>query len=330
MSSPEYSTTFVPPSNAAGSEAGEPPTRRRGRRPVVVAVALLLALGAGLFFIVLSPLGRGGDAWALAFTHGDLSRYRILMSVDATLSVPGVAKDVPLRGTMHQIIAVRVVSVGPNGTATLEVTTETASFTDENGRMFPVPAGEKTRIQIAKDGTYVSVSKLGMVSVESRGVTLPGMDRFTPFLPDHPVKPGDSWTNEVEVPVPVGDGALSFRSDSEFIREETVHGQRTALISGDLTVGLDWTVRLVEMAKALGEKIPNLPRGSDPTVRFSVNMEGTERNWYDPAANEALKSTILATVEMTTKMEGLPKGSGLLERSLTLSGSIDGSTEKLP
>jgi hypothetical protein len=332
MSLREYPTTLVPaPSNAAGSAPhdGDAPTRHRRWGRVLVPVALLLVLATGLSFVVLSSLGRGGDAWALAFVEGDVSRYRIVISVDATMSTPALVKKVPIRGTMRQTIAVRVVSVDASGTATLEVTIEKASFTDQNGRSFAGPAGGTSRITMAKDGTYVSVSKVGMVSVESTGVTLPGMDRFAPFLPDRPVEPGDSWANDVKVPVPFGTGSLDFRSESEFVREETLDGRRTAVISGNLTVGMDWTVHLIEMAKTLGEQLPDLPRGVDPTMRLSGEMRGTEVSWYDTAANEALKSTTRATVEMTMMVDGLPKGSAPLERSLTISGSFDGLTEKV-
>jgi hypothetical protein len=293
---------------------------------VVLSVAVLLALAAALFFVVLSPR-LGGEAWALSFTEGDLS-HRFALSMDFTIKSPGDVKAIPLRGTLDQTITVRVVSVDADGTATLDVTIQEVSFTDEKGRTYPWPAGDSSRIRIAKDGTYVSVSKVGLVSDETTGMTLPGMDRFTPFLPRHAVEPGDSWITDVDVPVPFGDGSLGFRSKSVFLREETVDGRRAAVISGELKVSIDWAVDLIEMARASGEPVPDLPPGSDPRMKLSGQMQGTELSWYDPSASEALKSTTLATVDMTAEVDGIPQSGGIPQR-VTLSGSFSGSSEKL-
>jgi hypothetical protein len=284
---------------------------------------VVVALAAGFFVFVVSRTGgRGGNqAWALQFTEGEVTRYRVVESIDGTVTAPGSGDKVPLHVVVGQTIAARVVSVDPEGTATMDVTIEKSSFT-VNGQTQAAPTGAPTRLRIAKDGTYVSVGGLDLRSIQSTGVDLPGLDRLAPFLPDHPVEPGDSWTRDIDVPFPFADGPLGYRSTNVFLREENVDGRRAAVISSDWTLVMDLAVDVRQALQAQGELGDDIPPAAHPQIRFEGGAKATELSWYDPEANEALKSTVEATLDVTVEFDGFPEAEALLG-SVTFAGSID-------
>lgn len=291
---------------------------------VVALVGLVIALVAGgVFYFSSRP---SGEALALEFKEGAKYRYRLEMTMDGTAAVAGSTR--PFSMELGETLVMRVVSVDADGWATMDLTVKDLTAT-VNGQSSVAPGKFTMRVRMAPDGRVVVAGGLALGASGSSGTGLPGTDQFAPLLPDHPVRPGDSWSKEFEQEWPFGDGALRISSDNRFLGYETVDGARVAVIASRLTVPLDLELELRKLFEFLGTAPQGLPLESDPTIVYGgeLSMDGT--GWVALETGEFVRQTATGTLDLTIRFEGLPQGPGPADAEVRLTGDFRMRVEPL-
>ncbi|MBO0686468.1 MAG: hypothetical protein J2P45_25245, partial [Candidatus Dormibacteraeota bacterium] len=213
----------------------------------------------GLFLLALagcstSPAGPSNTSVmkvAYSFKAGQNYRYHYTSTLDATMTM-GSAPASPVKAQSSADETWKVVSIDATGNATIDetlsnlkttvtgsvlsgstsTTTNTTTTTTTQHFEFQVsPAGE------ILSGGSTSVPPLALAM--GQGLGPPGTDQFLAVLPDHPVKPGDTWSKTYSRSSPFGQGSESYTTEDRFLRYEDLPGGKAAVIQTTATVPLD-------------------------------------------------------------------------------------------
>jgi hypothetical protein len=325
--------SLPPPPESSGSRAdawqagpaGEAETPRRRRPGVVVgAMAVVVALVGGLVAFQLTRSGDEAEAQALtfSFTQGQTETYVMHMTMNGTMSMEGFGQEsigeMPLDVDMTETMAWKVLSVDDEGVATVE-----ASITDLSGAMdgveIPDTTGEMppTQMKIAPDGRLLEMDGTSVPSsLQGSGLEgVPGLDQYTPLLPDGPVKPGDSWTKDFSEEVPFGEGTIEYTAVSTLDRYESVNGVEAAVITTEFELPLDFTFDFDELLAGQENSGVDMS-GVSATYGGTVTLSMTA--WVDPSGEQLLKSLSTGDIDMTMEMSGSPEFTG----RMTLEGTF--------
>jgi len=283
-----------------------PVRRRRARRPkgrVLVAVGLVVALAAGAFGYLSLRRSSGGQATALSmsFPKGQTFSYGLSMTMDGTIRAG--SQSGPLKGTITETLSWKVASVDAKGIATVALTAGNISG-NFNGQPVSNTSQYTTTIQVAPDGRILVGGDLASTTGGS-GFSFPGTDQFTPILPDHPVKPGDTWTKTFDQTLPFGGGELTYTSHNTFVRYEQVSGVKAAVIRSTMTVPLDLTIDLRKLLDTYGQGA-SIPKGSHPTILYGGSVSLDQTAWFDPVGGSLVKSLLAAQFDMQMQFKGFP------------------------
>lgn len=316
----------MPPPPGEMQPSGPIQTTTPSRSPrILIAVAVLVALVGGALVFV-STRGGGTRAWAFQFHQGTTYSYRMTMKMDGRVTSAQLAVDQPIAVEMAISMSWRVVSVDDDGVATISVKAGTATVTVD-GETQEVDLGLDTTMRIGPDGRVLS-GGLDVSTTGAAGPAVPGTDQFTPLLPDREVQPGDTWTDDFEVPFPFGEGVLHYTSRSQLLRYETIEGVRAGVIRSDVHLPLDFTLDVRKMADAMG-MAGDLPPNSHPTIEYGGQMDFTETSWFDREAGEMLDANMTAQVDMTMHFEGFPEGEDA-NGDVEFIGTFEMQLERLP
>ena len=282
-----------------------PVRRRRRGRPkgkIVVAAVLVVALAAGAFaFLSLRRSSGQATALAMSFPKGQTFTYALSMNMDGTITAG--TQSGPLKGTIAETLSWKVVSVDPKGVATVELSAANISG-NFNGQPVANTSEYTSRIQVARDGRILVGGDLASTTGGS-GFDFPGTDQFTPVLPDHPVKPGDTWTKSFDQTLPFGGGDLSYTSHNTFVRYEIVSGVKAAVIRSTMTVPLNLTIDLRKLLDTYGQGAP-IPKGSHPTIQYGGSVSLDQTAWFDPTGGSLVKTMLVAQFDMQMQFKGFP------------------------
>jgi len=171
--------------------------------------------------------------------------------------------------------------------------------------------------RIASDGQMVSGSELTVGGSGAAGP--PGTSEFTPILPDHAVKPGDSWSRTYEQANPFGEGTLHVSVSGSLVSvEPDDSGHDVALIKTSATVPLDLTIDAAKVADSMD--LGRMP--AKTKIAFSGSIDATGFSWVDVPTQQLLKSTTDAHFHLKMTIRGaepeVPDGTVI---------SIDGSVQ---
>jgi len=317
----QISTPQVP--MPAPPPAPEPETPRRRRGMIVLAVAVVLAVVAGLvaFAITRSDTAEA-QPLALSFTQGQERTYHVHQTMDANISSP-LFGDQTLSMDVTQVIGWKVASVDDAGTATIEVTVSDMSGT-LNGSDVPSAPTPPIEIRIAADGRVLSAGGLSLGGAgQTQGFGFPGMGQLTPILPDDgdAVSVGDTWDKEFSQDFPFGEGTIDFSATSTYVRNETVNGREAAVIETRMTVPIDATLELAELLDALGPEITGATGGAgleqlgDGSIAYVGRGTFTQTSFVELDARELLKTQSRGRFDISMTFEGIP---GLAEGSVEM------------
>ncbi|MEW6059668.1 MAG: hypothetical protein AB1551_05955 [Actinomycetota bacterium] len=314
-------------------EAG--PSGRRRPALVIGAVAVVVALVGGFVTVQLTRSGDEAEAQALAlaFTQGQTQTYVIHMTMDGTMATEGFGQEpvgeMPLDMEMTETMTWGVISVDDEGVATVEV-----SITDVSGTMngMTIPASETeappTEMKIAPDGRLLEVGGTAVPS-SLQGTSglggVPGLDQYTPLLPDHPVKPGDSWTKDFSQEMPFGEGKIEFTTVSKLERYETVDGVEAAVITTEFELPLDFTVDFSELLA--GQDTSGMDM-SGVSATYGGKVTTSMTAWVDPSGKQLLKSSATGDIDMTMEMSGEIPGELDFSGRMTLVGTFAQELER--
>ncbi|HEV2477343.1 MAG TPA: hypothetical protein VGX22_12445 [Candidatus Dormibacteraeota bacterium] len=269
------------------------------KRAALLAFFLVAACGA---------FGAQAQSISLAYKTGETSKYGFHMVMKYTIAAAGMS--IPLNMDLGAKETVTVKSVDSSGTAGLSVDINNVSIKmSVNGTTNTTTTnkGGTIDMKIAKDGRVLSVDGNAFGS----STALPGMTGtqggvVSAILPDHPVKPGDTWTKSYDLPNPLGTSAIHATSNNTYLRDENVGSVKTAVIESKVNTNLDMTIDLSSMLGAAGTTPPT-GAGAE-----TLSMKGTSisdtTTWIDTSGRRIVKTHSAGSVNATLTVN-LPAGS---------------------
>lgn len=278
------------------------------RKPWLLVAALALAAGAAC-----TAPGAAGHpvltaALKLKYTPGETITYGLTASTKMLVSVPGAGMQ-PVNSDLSATETMKVLSVAPDGTATIQATVSDVTGT-AGGR--PLPASTKIppiTLKITPDGRIVSSGSAAPGSIGS----VPGGDQITPLLPSGRVKPGDRWTRDYSRPNPFGAGTIDVQTTNQFLRYETIGGTRYAVIVTSAHVPLNVSVDLSQLAGVLGVSGSQTPSGN---ATYTGRVDPNLTSWVNPATGELYEMKDASNLDISMVI------SSSVSESVHLTGSI--------
>jgi hypothetical protein len=150
---------------------------------------------------------------------------------------------------------------------------------------------------------------------------VPTSDEVVSLLPDHPVQPGDTWTQETTAAFPlISGGALHVSEEITFVRYQMVHGTRAAVLQDHASIPLNLTIDARKILKALGGPVPDSLQGSNIQLVYGGTVTQDVTSWFDPAAGRMLSFSGQARIDATITASNLPPGTN--PPPMTISGTI--------
>ncbi len=201
-------------------------------RNLTRACVAFLALAAAMLCTPQDAVGRDAPiTLTMKFKPGSVTRYKVNMAM--TMSMSGLqARSTPMHMDTVVTMAQKVDRPLPGGGGVVTVTYGKPAMT-MNGKPMPAPgatsAMKPVTMQYDAHGNVRSANEAGAASGpgmaanmfgSGSGVVSPGL------LPNHPVKPGDSWKGSF--PIPMLGGNMTFKYTLVDVR--TVAGYRVAHI----------------------------------------------------------------------------------------------------
>jgi hypothetical protein len=302
---------------------GSAPKRTRPWGKIAVAVGTVVALVVAGFIYLSLNRSSSGTALAFSLSPGSSLRYGLHMNMSGKLSLQG--QSVPFTMDMDETFSWKVVSVDTQGVATIEMKIENLSG-KVDGVSIPSVGKFQTTLRIARDGRILLPGALTPAGGNSFS-QLPGMDQFTPLLPDHPVKPGDTWTKSFSQPFPLGSGSLTYSTDNTFVRYQVVNGVRTAVIQTQLSTPLKITMDFRKLL-ALSAQSRLLPKGVNPTISYGGNVSMNQTAWFDPRVGQMVKQFGQGRFDLSMRFRGFPAAMGQPQGQIGFSGTLQMSLEQ--
>ena len=275
--------------------------------------------------------GSTGPATALKLSlkPGADVRYRVNMTTGGTLSAGGQKQ--PISGAINATMSWHVVSVNRKGLASVEV--KMRDFTGTmGGQAIPARAGSSFRIRVAPDGRVLSSSDLGLGSVGGTGLQLPGSGQISPLLPDHPVRPGDTWKKDFTQAFPFGAGRLHLTSTNTYLRNETMGGDKAAVIQSTESFPIDFTLDMRELLKLSGRSARSLglPGGSNLKLVYKGKATIRSIDWLDIRAGQVVRSEASAWFDMDLLIKGVPADNLPGGNRVSYTGSMTLEIDRIP
>jgi hypothetical protein len=302
----------------------------------VAVIAVALAMVLVVTGVVLFRGGGRAEAVPLAldFTQGESETYTISQSIEGDLALSGFGGEIPEGFSgMHLVVDLSetvtwdVLSVDEDGVATISVTTTdaTASF---NGIEAPSSelVGPPVEMRVAPDGRILSIDDVSFAGLDGGGLpgqgSLPGMSQVTPLLPEDgsPVAPGDTWDASYSQDFPLAEGTIDYDVHSTYLRNEEVDGVDAAVIRSTMTVPLDLTFRMKDLAAFIAEQegVPEGPTEKElseirhATLAFEGNLELDMTSFVDFAENKLVRSQSAGAFDFTMEFAGFPDFEGTM------------------
>ncbi|HKC19445.1 MAG TPA: hypothetical protein VKE27_07400 [Candidatus Dormibacteraeota bacterium] len=238
---------------------------------------------------------------SLAYKAGDTYKYSFHAVLKYTIAASGMS--IPLDLDLSAKEAATVKSVDSDGTADMSVAISDLSVKiSENGTTSTTNTTTTVStidMKIAKDGRVVSVNGNAF-----GGTTLPAMSGMqggviSAILPDHAVKPGDTWTKSYDEPNPLGTSSIHATSNNTYLRDDTVNGIKAAVIESKVNTNLDMNLDLSSMLAAAGTPAPPSasPDGASLTMKGTAKSDTT--TWIDTGAHRIVKTHSTGSVDAT-------------------------------
>ena len=257
---------------------------------------------------------------ALSLPAGATYRYTVHTLGSLKSAQPGMAMTVQMDITMRQTY--QVVSVDSAHAATVKITIDQIS-----GKMgqtsLPIPASlPNFTAKVGPDGAVVAPSGDPLSSLAGGlPFVAPGpLGGVFPTLPNKEVKPGDRWSSETDLPMPIGMGEGKITWQNQLLRFDSINGTRVAVIEGRFTAPMDVSLDVGTLAQgAFGSGTPppgfspppgastfSFPPGFNPTVSLQGTTSGTMTSWVDPATGRLVKASGTSASNVTESLKGLP------------------------
>jgi hypothetical protein len=155
------------------------------------------------------------------------------------------------------------------------------------------------------DFTLPNIGPLGDI-MKSSGMNMADMMKFNQNqLPDHPVGVGDSWTQNMSVPMFEGSAPLQIKMVNTVVGYEGVGGQQTVKIQtkGSATAT---DLKMPTPKMPAGTQNPNVPKMNGTIESLNIDILGL--NWFSPQLGQMMKSQQVITMKEVISMTGATGG----------------------
>jgi len=252
---------------------------------------------ACLAFVLVVGCGSLGTSQphtlSLAYKPGDTYKYRFHSTTKQTATMSGMAVPVNIETTADESVTVKAVTA--SGDAQLAVTLSNLTVKTSMGGVTNTTTGTPSTtvdIELAPDGRLVTVAGNHVAaSSPLLAFTSLGASFFiSAILPDHAVKPGDTWTKEYDQATPGDKGAVHITAKSSYLRDESAGGVNAAVVETRSTGNID----VDTTATASKDGMPGI------SVKGTFATDVT--TWIDPSGHRIVKSHSTATDDATVAL----------------------------
>ena len=162
------------------------------------------------------------------FSPGQTDRYKVELTVlTTTPDQPPAGKPVPVRGGGASVV--KVDTVEPDGSAQVTATMENFKI----GGRAPADGQQTSKYTISVQGVATESGAPKTADRAQKSVDPRVLARLCTILPPGPVKPGDSWKNQMPDPLT---GAGSVQVTARFFRMESIDGVETARVHQSMSI----------------------------------------------------------------------------------------------
>lgn len=263
----------------------------RARVGVSIVTSLFLSLAAGAH-----QANNDTITLRMKFKPGDTRKYQMNMEMQFNFNLPGQDAPVSQKVESKVIQQLKVLSVSPEGLATLVATTVSSEMT-ANGETRPGPE--------IKPVTTIMDSRGQVVSMKGLPTAQAGMPDFSKmfgngfnmsYLPEKAVRVGDTWTQPYSIPTLTTEGS---KLTTAFVRRETVGTRHTALLHSTGVMPL----RLQMNQQG---QLTTKPEESAMQITGEMNMSSDTNN--DIADGRVVRSTGTVDGAITMHVKQAPPG----------------------
>jgi hypothetical protein len=246
-------------------------------RRLVAAALLLLSCGT-----------TSVRAQALTFTFTPGAHYRYTLHetslIDSTGLTPSPSK---ITLVLTAIETATVNSVDSAGTAdiTLALSGVTMKQTANGISSTTMTAVPSKEIRVGPDGRLQSINGKD-VGAQVIGGMFGGAVLISALLPDHPVKPRDTWSQAFDIgmlPGSGGTGGVHVVAESTYLRDETIQGVDAAVVETKTTETID---------SAYDPSLDTRPTVKGGSTLFKGSRTVYVTSWIDPGNHRVLKSQV--------------------------------------
>lgn len=226
----------------------------------------------------------------LAYAQGQQHTYKLQMTLDETVDLGGISQ--PIKFDMTATEKETVQSVDSSGVADLRIEMSDVSIKSTvNGQTSTtttaVPASE---VKIGADGHVESINGLSFSGGSPFGA-VGSSGQSSAVFPDHPVKPGDSWTKDYDQTNPLGTGTIHVTTSSKYLRDESVNGAQAAVVQSTVTTPMDMTIDFAKLGQMTGQPI-TMPISGLTGMSIKGSQVGDVTTWLDAKAHRNLKTKV--------------------------------------
>ena len=280
------------------------------RRSIWAVIALTLVLTGQAFC-------QDSVKLAYKFTPGELLRYKMVANLTAQMTDPqsGQTMNIPIQ--MVAVMRQRVKKVLPNGDAQVSAAIESIKM-NAGGNAMTVPGDKMPTMTmvLSPNGTVKGVQGL-----EKFGGMLPGMEfmggggfgDFGAVLPDAALNVGDTWAQQI--PLPMGMGNVQIQS--KLVSANTKIGDyRVAALKQDFGGDINLAMPL---------PVPSGETGASLDMKGTVLGNGTI--YFSPDKGRMVRSEGRADMQMAF---GVPAGQGSPGGSMSINMAMTFEMYLLP
>ena len=257
------------------------------------------------------------------FAPGQIHRYKLNMDMDGQMFMGQAGTAMPLKTSMHMVMKQTVKDVrASDGAATLAYQIED-SHVFTNGKEITMPAAQQA--QMKKPYTIVMLPTGKMLSMDMpalAGSAMPGMDltkgmfNSTAFMPEAPVKVGDTWKGTAASPAVGTD--MTFTSTLTSVDQKngatlaTIGQTQSGLLNMTMSKGMPMTMKMVGKITGSGTQIFDADAGAiasttgtsdtDMTMTFEKPATGD----LPPGVPQGMKMQMKTTVTMQLLADAAP------------------------
>lgn len=279
-----------------------------------------------VFFLVAAcgSIGAQAQTISLAYKAGDTAKYAFHMVMKYTVATSGMS--IPLNVDMTAKETMTVKSVDSDGTADLSVAISDVSMKmSMNGTTNTTTTSTATAVEmkIAKDGRVVSVNGNAFGSNALPGISGTEGGVVSAILPDHAVKPGDTWAKSYDVPNPLGSGSVHATSDNTYLRDETVGGVKAAVVDSKVNTNLSMTLDLGSMLGGASRPTPSTTSPNAGSLAMTGTSKSDVTSWIDVSGHRIVKTHSSGSVDATLTVTAPPGTvtTPMLSGPITLKGT---------